>query len=364
MNVKLNRKNIFHKILLISNVFFIVALLFSYVASLFSPSTFWIAAFFGLALPFLFFINLIFIIVWLFLGRKYFMLSLFALILGYKSIPKIIQFNVNKDVPENAYKIMSYNVRLFDLYQWQENKKSRSNIFKLIRREKADILCLQEFYYSEDTTYEFKTLDSISNFQNVNYIHTEYNYNKGLQHWGIATFSKYPIVGKGRVNFPSTEHNICIYTDIQLKDEIIRVYNMHLASIQLEKVDYKSDPDAAIDYFGKEKEWIAKLKTAFFKRAEQAESIALSIANSPYRVILVGDLNDSPNSYAYRTLSKDMKDAFVQAGRGFGQTYIGKFPSFRIDYILHSKTIKSHRFQTLEDKLSDHHPIVSQFTID
>ncbi len=292
------------------------------------------------------------------------MLSLFVLILGYKSIPKIIQFNVSQGIPENAYKIMSYNVRLFDLYQWQEKKTTRSEIFKLIKREKADILCLQEFYHSEDTTYEFKTLDSISNFQNVNYIHVEYNFNKGLNYWGIATFSKFPIVGKGRVEFPSTEHNICIYTDIQLKDEIIRVYNMHLASIQLEKVDYKTDPDAAVEYFGQEKELLNKLKLAFNKRALQAEAIAQSIAESPYRVMVVGDLNDSPNSYAYRTLSKDMKDSFVQAGRGFGQTYIGKFPSFRIDYILHSKTIKSHRFQTLKDELSDHHPIVSQFSID
>ena len=32
---------------------------------------------------------------------------------------------------------MSYNVRLFDLYNWNENEKSKSEIFKLIQEVKT-----------------------------------------------------------------------------------------------------------------------------------------------------------------------------------------------------------------------------------
>lgn len=345
------------------NILFAIALLTGYAASHISPSFFWWPAFFGLALPFLVVINILFLLGWMVVGRIRFLLSLIVLILGYQSIPKIIQINKMKEASKDALKVMSHNVRLFDLYMWQEDKHTRNDIFNLIRTEKADILCLQEFYFSQDKTYEFKTLDSLMTFPNIKYKHDEYSYVKGPNKWGIATFSKYPIINKGRVKFQDGEHNICIFSDIKTDKEVIRVYNMHLASIKLENVDYKTINDVYANnlssYLGKEKMLIGKLKKAFQRREEQVKLIKESIAQSPYKVIVCGDMNDTPTSFAYEELSDGLKDSFLEAGRGLGQTYIGKFPSFRIDYILHSEGLVAEQYQTLPEKLSDHHPIVA-----
>ena len=350
------------------NILAAVSLLIGYAASHISPSFVLFPAFFGLALPALILLNVLFLIGWMVVGRIRFVLSLIVLILGYQSIPKMIQLNKMKEASPDALKIMSHNVRLFDLYMWQEDKHTRNDIFQLIRTEKADILCLQEFYFSQDKTYEFKTLDSLMTFPNITYKHDEYSYVKGPNKWGIATFSKYPILNRGRVKFEDGEHNICIYTDIQTEKEIIRVYNMHLASIKLERVDYKTINDVYANsfstYFGNEKMLLNKLKEAFQRRETQVNLIKESIAKSPYKVIVCGDLNDTPTSYAYQTLAKDLKDSFLEAGRGFGQTYIGKFPSFRIDYILHSEGLVAEQFFTLPEKLSDHHPIVAYINWD
>lgn len=349
------------------NSLFALALLLGYYAGSVNPNTFWPIAFLGLALPYLYFLNILFVLGWMIAGNKRLMLSLAVLILGYQSLPKIIQFNSVKPISEESIKVMSHNVRLFDLYLWQKEKTTRNEIFKLIKNESADILCLQEFYFSKDSTYEFKTLDSLLTYPKNKFVHDEYSYIKGPNKWGIATFSKFPIVGKGRLKFDEGDHNICIYTDIKTPEETIRVYNFHLASIRLEKVDYKTIDDVYANsfssYFGSEKLLINKLKSAFQRRANQIELIKESISTSPFKVIVCGDMNDTPSSYAYKELNENLMDSYIEAGRGLGQTYIGKFPSFRIDYILHDSSFTAERYVTLPEKLSDHHPITANLIL-
>ena len=107
-----------------------------------------------------------------------------------------------------------------------------------------------------------------------------------------------------------------------------------------------------------------RLRDAFIKRASQAEIISKHIRNSPYPVVVCGDFNDVPVSYSYRTMKKNLNDSFVEAGKGIGTTYMGKFPSFRIDFIFHSKEIKCLNFDIPNVKLSDHFPVTSKFVLE
>jgi endonuclease/exonuclease/phosphatase family metal-dependent hydrolase len=101
---------------------------------------------------------------------------------------------------------------------------------------------------------------------------------------------------------------------------------------------------------------IGRLKRAFISRAPQAETVAAHISESPYPVILAGDFNDTPASYVYRLLSRNLVDAY-RSGRGLGSTYTRSIPGFRIDYILHSPHFESFNYLRGDQKYSDHYPV-------
>jgi len=98
------------------------------------------------------------------------------------------------------------------------------------------------------------------------------------------------------------------------------------------------------------------VKNAFHLRAEQVEMVAQHIEKSPYPVVLAGDFNDIPASWSYHQLTQHLNDAF-KSGKGYGQTYIGSIPGFRIDYIMHSDEFSPYNFTTGDVEYSDHYPI-------
>lgn len=359
------KTSFFHKILFYINIAVAIALIASYIAPFVSPLVFWPLAFFGLAFPVIFLINIGFVILWGFLGSKRFFLSLILLIMGYKAIPNHFQIDLEEStIPGNSMKLVSFNVRVFDLYMWTEEKSTRNAIFDFLDQEDADIVCLQEFYNStrKNPNYEFKTLDTLKQFLRAKNYHVDYSTTlRGTDNWGLITFSAYPIVKRGKVSFPVETDNTCIYTDIVKGEDTIRVYNMHLASIRLDKKDYKSLREIRDNNYSQELkreiEIMGKLKAGFQMRALQADAIAESIKNCPYKIIICGDFNDTPSSYAYRRIRGSLKDAFVEKGSGMGKTYNGKLPSFRIDYIFHSPEINTYTFDNHKVNLSDHFPI-------
>lgn len=356
-----------HKILLYFNLAAAISLVAAYSAPFVSPETFWPLAFFGLAFPLILAINIVFVIILGLLGNKWLFLSLILIIIGYKTIPQHFQINLKEDfIPAKSLKLVSFNVRVFDLYMWTEKKSTRNGIFDFLDQQDADVVCLQEFYNStkSDSNYEFKTLDTLEQFLRAKNYHVDYTTTlRGTDSWGLITFSVYPIINRGKVKFVEDTDNTCIFTDIVKGEDTIRIYNMHLASIKLEKNDYKAvkiplDNSYAVE-MKRDAEIAGKLKAGFQVRAAQADAIAESVKNCPYKVILCGDFNDTPSSYAYHTISEGLKDAFVQKGSGLGRTYNGKLPSFRIDYILHSPSMTTFQFKNHKVNLSDHFPLTA-----
>ena len=64
---------------------------------------------------------------------------------------------------------------------------------------------------------------------------------------------------------------------------------------------------------------------------------------SPYPVVLAGDLNDSPMSYTCGHLRKGrVRDTFGVGDIGLGATHIGTVPGLRIDGILADTTLTVH----------------------
>jgi endonuclease/exonuclease/phosphatase family metal-dependent hydrolase len=375
MNETTEKKYSFpHRFFWLLNLAVAAGLLFSYMAGSISPADIWWLALFGLGFGTFFVLNLICIAVWRWRKSRKYWLSLILCILGIGNLFDIVEpslFRSHAPDPDRnvePVKLMSFNVRLFDLYNWFHSSETRGNIFSFLKEENPAIACFQEFYTNTGEKSEMKNKEELTRVLGAPYSHIEFTVSlNGKDNFGIATYSKYPIVRRGAHHFKKKGGNVFIYSDIKIGDDTLRVFNVHLESIRFRKEDYKFIENLGNDEVEQDElagglNILRRLKRAYQKRAEQVDLIYHEIRKSPYRVVVCGDFNDTPSSYAVNTLSENLKDSFRESGVGFGKTYSGPFPSFRIDYIFHDKQLKSFNFTTHHGELSDHYPISCQLS--
>ena len=345
-------------------------LIIAMVSPLIAPDRFCLAAFFGLAYPFFAIFTFIFIIIIAFKNLKKALLLIIILISGISILRHSFSFINHKEVfdsNESELTLMSYNVHLFDLYSWKDPGKTKDSIIDLVHKIKPHVLCMQEFY--KDTSKAFDTENDFMRRNHFKYSYTNYfqiKYN--VYHFGMAIFSSYPIINKGEVksNDDKSNGNYVIYADILVNKDTLRIYSAHLQSIKLSPQDeelFKSENELSQDKLReKSTHLLRKLKAAFIDRAKQVRKIRKHIDECPYTYFICGDFNDTPVSYAYRLMRANHNDAFLDAGHfGFGKTYRGAYPSFRIDYILYPDEYEASGFKVIEKDFSDHYPVYCNF---
>ena len=354
--------------LLLINIIVGICLIGAYLNTHISPNTLPYLSFLGLAYPILLWTLAGFSFLWLFTRFKYFLFNMAVFLLGFNHFTDFYAFNNSTSTRStNALKLVSYNVRIFNYYDTENNVKTRNNIFNFLKKEEADVYCFQEFYH-ETNSIHFKTRDTLFSLLNTPNYHERYTHEMtGKKFFGLATFSKYPIINKGGISFDNDANNYCIYTDILKNRDTIRIYNAHIGSIRLANEDlslFKDLNKESIDLKEKQlKGIVERLKNAFEKRAIQIEKIMIEIKESPYPTILCGDFNDTPVSYCYSQITNQLNDSFIETANGVGKTYIGKIPSNRIDYIFHSAKIKPYEFKVHDVDYSDHKPISGWFEV-
>ncbi|MCY1723439.1 endonuclease/exonuclease/phosphatase family protein [Prolixibacteraceae bacterium Z1-6] len=345
-------KKAFVKIVFLFNILAIIALVISYLSIYISPDVFWIPAFLGLAYPFIFFANVLFVVLWLILKPRNLLWSLFFILIGWNFIGQYIQLKP-KTAENTDIKVLSYNVGHFYGDGTQKVEDNAMAIVSFLEEENPDIICLQETRLRKKNIFDLaETVKKIGSIKH-------YQYARSSNTYGMVTMTRYPIVNMQEVRFENSR-NMCIYTDVLIDSDTVRILNVHLQSYQINPNDYAiiESPGITQEKDIKEvKEMGAKFKTAFQERAHQVREIRKYIDESPYHVILCGDFNDTPASFAYNYLKHGLTDAFVESGKGIGRTYVGKLPSFRIDYILHSEGFQSYNFETVDFVHSDHLPV-------
>lgn len=285
-------------------------------------------------------------------------------------------WNSSSDDNTASYSLLTYNVRLFDLYNWLDGKawdewKERTDNGAVLDSLKAtiikpnpDFICFQEYFSQDKGDYQ---IEKYFKKQGYRYSHLGYTLVNKPNKYGIATFSKYPIIRKETKFFrKSGLNNGILISDIKTTLDTLRLINVHLESYRLGKNDYKylntiSDSSLASIEAEPAKDLMKRIKGSFERRREQMNFLMDEIKNSPYPVVLCGDFNELPNSYLYNSISKLLSDGFQEVGWGLGSTLTNNIPGLRIDYVFHSDEIKPVSHHTIKKELSDHYPVLFKF---
>jgi endonuclease/exonuclease/phosphatase family metal-dependent hydrolase len=279
-------------------------------------------------------------------------LSGLVLLIGITFINKFYKFSAKEYPPDDKnFTVMSYNVRLFNLFKWLDKADVPGEILEFINDKNPDILCIQEF--SSSAVIDLKVY-------RYKYILMEGNKIKT----GQAIFSKFPIINQGNIVFPDSNNNV-IYADVKKGKDIIRVYNMHLQSIKI--TPDVNEISENIDVIDKDKSQmlLIRISKAFKQQQLQAEIFKEHEKKCDYPIIICGDMNNSAFSYVYRSIKGTLQDSFEEAGKGFGATYKFKYYPTRIDYIFADEKMTVKRFESFpEFENSDHYPIMAKLSLE
>ena len=334
----------------------------SYLAVHINPDDFVPPALFGLAYPYLLLINIILAIVWAMMLRLEFLISVLVIAVGFNHFSNYIQLTRPSGDKYGTFKVLSYNVRLFNFFETKNGSTSEKKVLEFLKSQKPDILCIQEFFMNGDPSEAGAAI--ITALGGNYYSHLKILGSGKNRYYGIVTFSKFPVINKGEIIHPGSS-SLTIFTDVLIANDTFRIYNNHLQSFRLRHMEnpFIEEMTASnnTEKLGEVKYLSLSLKKGFVSRALQSRVVKDHIIKSPYPVIVAGDFNDTPVSYAYSTLRKGLNDSFVNSGYGAGFTYRGNYPANRIDYILYDNALISSFFEIIKVRYSDHYPIIAYF---
>lgn len=311
----------------------------------FTPVTFLpILSLLSLAVPVLVIANMLVMILWLVRKKWFFIFSLLSLILCYIFLGTFYKIRLKgHESRVDDLKILSYNTRAFNRYNWIDKPGIPSSIKEFVIDQDADIVCFQEFDRKQVSEFSFYPF---------HYVHGAMEKENREE---LAIFSKFPIIGNGYIDFPESENN-AIYADIKVYSDTLRIYNVHLESLRL-------IPSTTAISEEPSKKLLKRLTASFSKQHSQAALLRQHMDATNYMKLLCADFNNSPFSKVYKDVKEDMEDSFDIAGSGYGRTY--NFLNFpvRIDFILVDRSLEITGHSNYDIQLSDHYPVSASVRI-
>lgn len=343
----------------------LVAMALSIVNPYIDPHRFGWMSFFGLGFWEIFIFNvLVFILLLLMWSRKVW-IAVLALVISIPGLNKSYSLG-SKVSADNSIKAMSYNLHNFHHVNDQVSTEDFANqVINVVREQSPDVLCCQEFTSFKKGLSRPKCIELFAKNCDFPYVY----YNKKRNYGGNVVFSKYPLAkvsedsGFGKEN----TYGVMVSVDAGQKG-LFYLANIHLLSYKItdEEIDVlmnSSDRLNTLDTIGMT--LAKKLKYAVAKRSDELDEMLHGMPAVDGPIIVCGDFNETPMSYAYRRMQKEgFIDAFTQVGRGIKPTYAGQLPLLRIDYFWVNNQVKPMLFKRLRFKASDHYPIIFEFSLD
>jgi len=297
-------------------------------------------------------------ILWAGLKRKkiWFAVLLGLQIVGVNNYRVTYAFSNKKPITEECVKILSWNLKNFEL--------GTELVLNQIAAQQPDIVCLQEVWeYKKIYNQHYNFPYPLQNLQKKAKLPYMYFYPAMQENFGLAILSKYPIIKKENIPFKANGVNGIIYADVLYRNQKLRIYNVHLQSMNLSYNPKYEQETGKIKYDtpDKRKYILRQLSTSAVKRTKQLELLTSSLQECKHPCIVAGDLNSTPYTHVYKQLTKNLQDNFIVSGKGVGYTF-GTYP-LRIDYILTDKKFKALHTYCENTPYSDHKMVISYVKI-
>ncbi|AWO01619.1 hypothetical protein DLD77_07885 [Chitinophaga alhagiae] len=347
-----------------SNIFLATTLLFSFFLTFTDPAVFWPAGFAGLPFIYLWPACFLFIPLWIFYRRRYWLISLPALLLTLPGVGASWGFHTTgAALPPGpaSFTVMTFNCSSMGLLRYKTDTGRLQRMYEELEKASPDILCLQEFFTNSGTRAP-NHLDSIR--RKLKYDHYYFvNHYTNWQNWhyGTIIFSRFPLVDTAAIDLQNVSpEEKMITARLVVHGDTVRLLSAHLASQNLQKNEYTvvtaPNKDQAHGV-------MKKMKAAFGLRSMQAQLIRREIAATREPLIVLGDFNDVPVSYTYKTIRGGLQDAFLAQGSGLGRTFSAVAPHLRIDYILPGPHFTVEDFFIYRRKGFEHFPIMARLSL-
>ena len=167
--------------------------------------------FLNLMVPFIILINCFFFIFWIIKLKWPFVMFVFSLLISYTEWERFYKLPNNGIPVSKGLKLMSFNVRLFNSYNWIDQENIPESILSFVNEVSPDILCLQEF--SKEFSPPFKSYP---------YTYIQSSSKNGQN--GLCILSKYPLFNRGFIPFENS-NNGAVFAEIFYKRDTLRIYS-------------------------------------------------------------------------------------------------------------------------------------------
>lgn len=366
------------QIIITANVCVTACMLMLYALPYASQNISWFINLLALIFPFLFILQILFLVFWLIVKPKLALIPVVSLVLCWSLVAHTVGLRMPGKMQtknDSILRIATWNVHMFNFFE--KNGSLDNEMLHTARSFKADVLAVQEFVFSLDSNSSL-SLENVKKKLGYKYavaandrsfgVHTFPATRRERYHpFCVALFSNYPILQWEKVQTRKEYNYTFLKADLKAGNDTIRVFSIHLQSMHFVNQDYEFieniDDQNAETVNRRGRNIIRKMKAAYLLRATQAREVKEEIDKSPYPVILCGDMNDVPNSYAYQKISNGLKDVFVEKGSGIGPTFQFLSPTLRIDYILHSKALTVQQIKIVRPSPGDHNPVIADFNL-
>lgn len=273
----------------------------------------------------------------------------------FGSVRDYFPVNLSSPPPKGTLKVMSYNTLALGNMRMSDDSVNYE-VVRYIIDQRPDIACLQEVSFRNDEDRGRMTRSM-----------RRYGYHFETIWVGenqLGVMARMPIADK-RVVCHSKGNGFAAFSLVPRRGDTITVVCVHLESMHLsgeERSEYHElvkSPTKADKVHGK-LTLVRKIATGGYERAMQADTLAQFVdRHKGSKLIVMGDFNDTPISYAHHQVCSRLTDCFRATGNGIGRSFNRDAIYVRIDNIFCSSHFKPYAMRIdTSVSWSDHYPMV------